>query len=54
MNHPDVTELSAVEGARVPIMSFNFEGVSIDLLFARLGDNFVPNKLDILDDRFVW
>ena len=50
-NHPDVTELSAVESARVPIMSFDFERVSIDLLFARLVDDVVPNKLDVLDDR---
>ena len=34
-NHPDVTELNAVEDAFVPIISFDFRGVSIDLLFAR-------------------
>lgn len=53
MNHPDVTEFSAAETARVPIMSFDFEGVSIDLLFARLADNIVPAKLDILDDKIL-
>jgi poly(A) polymerase len=53
LNHPDVTELSAVESARVPIMSFDFERVSIDLLFARLVDDVVPNKLDVLDDRYI-
>ena len=53
MNHPDVTEYSCVEGARVPIMSFDFEGVSIDLLFARLADNIVPAKLDLLDDKIL-
>ena len=53
MHHPDVTNFSAAEGARVPIMSFDFEGVSIDLLFARLADNIVPPKLDILDDKIL-
>ena len=53
MSHPDVTEFSAAESARVPIMSFDFEGVSIDLLFARLADNVVPAKLDILDDKIL-
>ena len=36
LNHPDVTEFNAVEDAFVPIISFDFRGVSIDLLFARL------------------
>jgi poly(A) polymerase len=53
MNHSDVTNFGAAEGARVPIMSFDFEGVSIDLLFARLADNIVPPKLDILDDKIL-
>ena len=54
LNHPDVTDFSAAaENARVPIMSFDFERVSIDLLFARLADNIVPKNLDVLDDKIL-
>eukprot|EP01038_Epipyxis_sp_PR26KG_P008921 gene8921-12031_t len=52
-SHPDVTELNAVEGAIVPIISFDFQGVSIDLLFARLSENSVPRDIDILDDSIL-
>lgn len=53
LHHPDVTELNAVEDALVPIISFDFKGVSIDLLFARLAANIVPKDLDILDDSIL-
>lgn len=53
MKHPDVTELNAVEEAFVPMIGFDFQGVSIDLLFARLADNAVPKDLDILDDKIL-
>jgi len=53
LNHPDVTELNAVEDALVPIISFDFRGVSIDLLFARLAANTVPRDIDILDDNIL-
>lgn len=49
----EVTDLNAVEGAFVPLISFDFRGVSIDLLFARLADNVVPRDLDILDDGIL-
>lgn len=53
IGHPDVTDLVSIEEATVPIMSFDFRKVSIDLLFARLVDNVVPKNLDILDDRIL-
>jgi poly(A) polymerase len=46
----EVTELVAIPSAYVPLISFDFNGVSIDLLFARLASNQVPRNLDILDD----
>lgn len=52
-NHPDVTDFTAVETALVPLMAFDFEGVSIDLLFARSAENLVPEKFDILDDKIL-
>ena len=49
-NHPDVTNFNAVESAAVPILTFDWEGVNIDLLFARLASSTVPTDLDIDDD----
>ena len=40
--HPDVTELNKVEGAAVPLLTFELRGIEIDLLFARLGSSSVP------------
>jgi len=49
-NHPDVTNFNAVEGAAVPILTFDWEGINIDLLFARLKSPSVPADLDIDND----
>lgn len=49
----EVTDLNAVESAFVPLISFDYRGVSIDLLFARLSQNLVPRDLDILDDNVL-
>jgi len=50
--HPQVTGLTGIDTAAVPIMTFDFERVNIDLLFAALPLNAVPPTLDI-DDDFV-
>mmetsp|Transcript_10080 Transcript_10080/g.31016 ORF Transcript_10080/g.31016 Transcript_10080/m.31016 type:complete len:624 (+) Transcript_10080:178-2049(+) len=47
--HPDVTELSAVPDAFVPIIAFEFDGIPIDLVFGRLALTMIPDKLDLLD-----
>lgn len=54
----DVRNLNAVEDAFVPVMEFEYQGVSIDLLFARLGDNNRYPKddkgmLNIMDDNIL-
>eukprot|EP00815_Leptocylindrus_aporus_P003914 CAMPEP_0116053328 /NCGR_PEP_ID=MMETSP0322-20121206/2115_1 /TAXON_ID=163516 /ORGANISM="Leptocylindrus danicus var. apora, Strain B651" /LENGTH=794 /DNA_ID=CAMNT_0003536457 /DNA_START=7 /DNA_END=2391 /DNA_ORIENTATION=+ len=51
--HPDVTNFNAVESAAVPILTFDWEGVNIDLLFARLATSTVPPEFDINDDRVL-
>lgn len=53
LHHPDVTDLSSVEDAFVPIITFDFRGVNIDLLFARLSENIIPKDIDILDDKIL-
>lgn len=49
----EVKELVAVEEAFVPIISFDFRDVSIDLLFARMAENVIPKDIDILDDKIL-
>mmetsp|Transcript_26100 Transcript_26100/g.38611 ORF Transcript_26100/g.38611 Transcript_26100/m.38611 type:complete len:833 (+) Transcript_26100:89-2587(+) len=51
--HPDVSNFVPVEGAAVPILTFDWEGVNIDLLFARLNSTSVPPTLDIDNDAIL-
>ena len=51
--HPDVTNFVPVEGAAVPLLTFDWEGVNIDLLFARLNSAAVPVSLDIDNDAVL-
>eukprot|EP00934_Nitzschia_sp_Nitz4_P008711 Nitzschia sp. Nitz4//scaffold3_size479765//468537//471038//NITZ4_000195-RA/size479765-processed-gene-1.558-mRNA-1//-1//CDS//3329551043//8701//frame0 len=52
-HHPDVTNFVPVEGAAVPILTFDWEGVNIDLLFARLNSATVPRDFDIDNDAVL-
>ena len=51
--HPDVTNFNAVEGAAVPILSFDWEGINIDLAYARLNSTSVPVNFDIDHDSVL-
>ncbi len=51
--HRDVTNFIPVEGAAVPILTFDWEGINIDLLFARLNAPSVPSNFDIDNDMVL-
>ena len=53
LDHPDVTNLRSVETAVVPIMTFDFCEVNIDLLFAHLPLNAIPAHLDVDEDAVL-
>lgn len=46
----EVTDLRAVEEAFVPVIKMNFDGIEIDMLFARLALKEIPDTMDLQDD----
>ncbi|KAI8910236.1 Poly(A) polymerase central domain-containing protein [Gorgonomyces haynaldii] len=49
----EVTEITAVADAYVPVIKMDFSGISIDLVFAQMGLSTVPESLDLSDDNLL-
>ncbi|XP_067007897.2 poly(A) polymerase type 3 isoform X2 [Anabrus simplex] len=49
----EVTDLRAVEEAFVPVIKMNFDGIEIDMLFARLALKEIPDAMDLRDDNLL-
>mmetsp|Transcript_74037 Transcript_74037/g.130844 ORF Transcript_74037/g.130844 Transcript_74037/m.130844 type:complete len:649 (+) Transcript_74037:79-2025(+) len=48
--HPDVSDLTPVPDAYVPIIKMKLSGIDIDLLFARISLTQIPDDLESLND----
>ncbi|KOB64831.1 Poly a polymerase, partial [Operophtera brumata] len=48
-----VKDLRPVENAFVPVIKMNFDGIEIDLLFARLALKEIPDSFDLRDDMLL-
>ncbi|XP_003393427.1 poly(A) polymerase type 3 [Bombus terrestris] len=49
----EVTDLRAVEEAFVPVIKMNFDGIEIDMLFAKLSLKEIPDSMDLKDDMLL-
>nr|XP_011421945.1 poly(A) polymerase beta isoform X2 [Crassostrea gigas] len=52
-NTPEVKDLRAVEEAFVPVIKMTFDGIELDMLFARLALPQIPEEIDLRDESLL-
>ncbi|GFZ13877.1 poly(A) polymerase 3 [Actinidia rufa] len=52
-SRPDISEFHCIKDAKVPLMRFKLDGISIDLPYAQLKVMSVPENVDILNPYFL-
>ncbi|KAJ7980423.1 putative Poly(A) polymerase [Quillaja saponaria] len=52
-SRPEVSEIHSVKDAKVPLMRFKFDGVSVDLPYAQLKVLNIPQNVDVLNPYFM-
>jgi poly(A) polymerase len=50
---PEVTKFMVIEDAFVPVIKTEFDGIELDMLFARLSYSTIPDDLDLKDDAIL-
>ncbi|CAF0818969.1 unnamed protein product [Didymodactylos carnosus] len=50
---PEVRDLRCVEEAFVPVVKMTYDGIELDILFARLSQASIPESLDLKDDQIL-
>lgn len=54
LNNPKVKNLEKIEHAFVPIMTMEFDTIDIDISFAALDRDTIPDDLDLSDDTLLY
>ncbi|XP_021906759.1 nuclear poly(A) polymerase 3 [Carica papaya] len=52
-SRPEISEIHCVKDAKVPLMRFKFDGISVDLPYAQLKVLSVPHNVDVLNPFFL-
>ena len=47
---PEIKKFMVIEDAFVPVIKTEFDGIELDMLFARLSYSTIPDDLDLRDD----
>ena len=53
LQHPKVSNLNSITGAIVPLITFDYEEINIDLQLAILPLHTLPENLDVLDNNIL-
>ncbi|KAK2990201.1 hypothetical protein RJ640_014653 [Escallonia rubra] len=52
-SRPEISEIICIKDAKVPLMRFKFDGISVDLPYAQLQVEYIPENVDMLNPFFL-